>query len=44
MSQKLDFAVEELEDLETPWDWGHFFAGVGTGVALVGIGVGVAVT
>ena len=43
MSQKL-ISQLELEDLETPWDWGHFFAGVGTGVALVGIGVGVAVT
>ncbi|MDK8691567.1 hypothetical protein QP826_02160 [Gardnerella swidsinskii] len=44
MSQKLDFTVEELEDLETPWDWGHFFMGAAIGVALVGIGVGVAVT
>lgn len=41
---KNDFAIELLEDLEAPWDWGHFFTGVGTGIALVGIGAGVAVT
>lgn len=44
MSQKLDFNIQELENLEAPWDWNHFFVGVGTGVALVGVGVGVAIT
>lgn len=31
------FSVEELEGLESPWDWGVFWGGVGIGVALVGI-------
>lgn len=44
MSQKLDFAIEELEDLEAPWDWNHFFVGFGSGLAIVSIGAGVAVT
>lgn len=34
--------IETLEDLEAPWNWGHFFAGVGTGVAAAGITAGVA--
>lgn len=29
--------VEALEDLESPWDWQSFAAGVGIGLAIVGI-------
>jgi hypothetical protein len=38
----MDLSIEPLERLEAPWDWGHYFAGVGTGVALVGIAAAVA--
>ncbi len=37
--QNMELNVEALEDLESPWNWNHFFAGVGVGVALVGIAV-----
>ena len=36
--QAMDLSVELLENLESPWDWGHFYTGFGSGIALVALG------
>jgi hypothetical protein len=37
---QLSLDAEELESLDAlAWDWGHFAAGVGIGIALVGLAV-----
>jgi hypothetical protein len=41
--------LEELEQLDAPWDWGDFWGGVGIGVGIAGvvaggIGIGIAIT
>ena len=42
---ELDLAVEDLESLEAPFEWGDFWAGVGAGLAVVGLyAAGVALT
>lgn len=35
--RNMELSVEPLEDLDSPWNWSHFFMGVAVGVALVGI-------
>lgn len=38
-TDRFDLAVEELEDLDAPFDWGDFLIGVG-----VGVGIGILAT
>lgn len=42
MTQDLNFAIEELKELEAPLNFDHFIVGVGTGIAWVAIVAAVA--
>jgi hypothetical protein len=39
---RLDLAIEDLEDLDAPFDVAHWAAGFASGLAAVAIGVAVA--
>jgi hypothetical protein len=36
----LALQLEELEQLDAPWNWGDFFGGVGIGVGIAGVAAG----
>jgi len=33
----LDLGIEDLESLDAPWNWGHFFIGFGSGLTMAGL-------
>ncbi|MFF7795184.1 daptide-type RiPP [Streptomyces sp. NPDC007991] len=44
MDHVIDVQIEELESMETLWNWTQFGTGFGAGATIIGVGVSVALT